>query len=112
MKRLLSRHNEMRGSRRRFFTLYAVSRVEIMIRPSPSTTAVTGESCGRPSDRIVDMTAWLFCSRNALASSTFMPSSLARSPTGEGADHFVLQPAEVAVERICRRELIARIELG
>ena len=63
---------EALGSRRRFFTLNAVSRLLTTARPSASTAAATGESCGRPSARNVERTVRWFSRRNWRASSRFM----------------------------------------
>jgi hypothetical protein len=50
-------HSEACGRRRRFLVLSAVSRVLISTRPASSTVHVTGDNCGRPSDREVARTA-------------------------------------------------------
>ena len=63
---------EALGSRRRFFTLNAVSRLLTTARPSASTPTATGESWGRPSARNVERTARWFSRRNWRASSRFM----------------------------------------
>src|ERR1700751_3206526 len=62
-----STHSEARGSRARFLAFIAVSLVLTRIRPSASTPAVTGDSWGRPSVRVVASTAWWWTRRNSLA---------------------------------------------
>ena len=49
---------EARGSRRRLVALARSGYVEMTIRPSASTPPVTGESCGRPSARVVTRIRW------------------------------------------------------
>ena len=62
------KRNADQWSRRRFLSFIAVSRVEISMRPCSSTPASTGESCGRPSRRMVASTAWWFARTKERAS--------------------------------------------
>src|SRR4051812_22186000 len=59
--------SQTRGSRRRFLTLTAVSRLETTAYPSSSTDAVMGDSCGVPSRPSVAMMARWLPRRNSRA---------------------------------------------
>src|SRR4051794_7592522 len=82
--RSVKTHAAMRGSRRRLRTLTAVSRELTITRPSPSTPIVTGDSCGRPSDRNVVRTAREFVRRNSRARSASTLLAAAKSAEAAG----------------------------
>src|ERR687893_1669843 len=77
-KRSERTHSDAAGSRWRFLTFMAVSRLLMTTRPSSATPAVTGEVWGRPSRRRVTRTACELLRTKSSASATSTVCRLGR----------------------------------
>src|SRR5436190_4031443 len=74
----LTTHRAAHGRRRTLAVFIAPARVLTTARPPPSMAVVTGESCGRPSPRVVASTARWWVRMKLRASSASMASEATR----------------------------------